>query len=254
MAISKGVETMLGRYVRVRVVNPVHSVNRHSGFTYELNYGLIEGKKHYDFVSSGAYIMGINHPVRTFDGRVIAVIRYRDGSPAEYVVAPKSTRFISHQVADAVKFALGDKDAVIECLYERSCGAIVYRFINDELRFLLIKNLRSANWGFPKGHVERGESNEDTARREVLEETGIHIKIMPDFSSKSEYTIHGRVEKSVTIFLAKAEDVHTIIQKEEIEDYAWLGFNKAMERLKFVNDRNMLKNANEYLIDCGIIA
>ena len=66
---------MLGKYVRVRVTNPIRSVNRQFGFVYQLNFGAIEGKKRYDSVSSGAYIMGINHPVRTFDGRVIAAIK-----------------------------------------------------------------------------------------------------------------------------------------------------------------------------------
>lgn len=243
---------MLGKYVRVRVTNPIHSVNGQRGFTYGLNYGVIEGKKHYDYVASGAYIMGINHPVRTFDGRVIAVIRHNDGSDPVYVVAPKSTRFINHQVEDAVSFAENENVKRIECLYERSCGAIVYRFIGGELMFLLIKNNRSANWGFPKGHVERGETNKDTARREVLEETGIHISILPDFASKSEYTIQGKVEKAVTIFLANTNDVNTKIQRDEIEDYAWLTYNKAMDRLKFSNDRNMLKSANEHLKTQGI--
>ena len=50
---------------------------------------------------------------------------------------------------------------------------------------------------------------EITAIREVLEETGIHIQILPQFASKSEYTIQGRVEKSVTIFLAKTKDTQT---------------------------------------------
>ncbi len=243
---------MLGKYVRVRVTNPIHSVNGQRGFTYGLNYGIIEGKKHFDYVSSGAYIMGINHPVRTFDGRVIAVIRHNDGTAPVYVVAPKSTRFINHQVEDAVSFAEEGRIKKLDCLYERSCGAIVYRFIGGELTFLLIKNSRSSNWGFPKGHVERGESNKDTAKREVLEETGIHITILPDFASKSEYTIQGRVEKAVTIFLAKTNDVNTKIQHEEIEDYAWLNYDKAMDRLKFSNDRNMLKNANDFLKTQGI--
>ncbi|MBR0112361.1 MAG: NUDIX domain-containing protein [Clostridia bacterium] len=243
---------MLGKYVRVRVTNPIHSVNGQRGFTYGLNYGIIEGKKHFDSTPSGAYIMGINHPVRAFDGRVIAVIRHNDGTPPAYVVAPKSTRFINHQVEDAVQFAEEGTIKKIDCLYERSCGAIVYRFIGGELVFLLIKNSRSSNWGFPKGHVERGETNKDTARREVLEETGIHITILPDFASKSEYTIQGKVEKAVTIFLAKTNDVNTKIQQEEIADYAWLNFNKAMDRLKFSNDRNMLKNANDFLKTQGI--
>ncbi len=245
---------MLGKFVRVRVTNPIHSVNGQRDFTYGLNYGVIEGKRHYDYVSNGAgaYIMGINHPVRTFDGRVIAVIRHNDGTPPAYVVAPKSTRFINYQVEDAVEFAEKGRIKRIECLYERSSGAIVYRFIGGELTFLLIKNNRSSNWGFPKGHIERGETTKDAARREVLEETGVHAIFLPDFASKSEYTIQGKVEKTVTIFLARTEDVDTKIQREEIEDYAWLNFRKAMDRLKFSNDRNMLKSANEFLKSKGI--
>ncbi len=245
---------MLGKYVRVRVTCPIHSVNSQFGFTYQLNYGLIEGKKRFDSVKYGAFIMGIDHPVRTFDGRVIAYIEPADDSKPFYVVAPKSMKFILNQIEDAVAFAPGCKECRISCLYERSCGAIVYRFINGGIRYLLIKNRRSSNWGFPKGHVERGETNEQTAIREVLEETGIHIKILPGFAHKAEYTIHGNVEKSVTIYLAKTDDVQTVIQREEIEDYVWLDFDKAMDTLKFINDKNILKSAREYLISAGIAA
>ena len=48
----------------------------------------------------------------------------------------------------------------------------MFRRINEEYRFLLIKNRRSNNWGFPKGHIEKGETEVATAKREVLEETG----------------------------------------------------------------------------------
>lgn len=244
---------MLGKYVRVRVTNPIRSVNRQFGFTYQLNFGAVEGKKRYDTVSSGAYIMGINHPVRTFDGRVIAIIKRNDGSPAVYVVAPKSMRFISYQIEDAIAFAESGREYKLECLYERSCGAVVFRNINGEIRYLLIKNRRSTHWGFPKGHVEKGESFEQTAAREVLEETGIHIRIIPQFASKSEYTIQGKVEKTVTIFLAGTSDTQTTIQREEIEDYIWLNYEKAMDTLRFINDRNILQNAHDFLLKEKII-
>ena len=222
---------MLGKYVRVRVTNPIRSVNRQFGFVYQLNFGAIEGKKRYDSISHGAYIMGINHPVRTFDGRVIAAIKRGDGSPTVYVVAPKSMRFISYQIEDAIAFAEKGRNYKLECLYERSCGAVVYRIINDEVRYLLIKNRRSTHWGFPKGHIQ----------------------ILPQFASKSEYTIQGRVEKSVTIFLAKTQDTQTTIQREEIEDYIWLNFDKAMDTLRFINDRNILQSAHDFLIDQHIL-
>ena len=87
----------------------------------------------------------------------------------------------------------------------------------------------------------------------MLEETGIHIQILPQFASKSEYTIQGRVEKSVTIFLAKTKDTQTTIQHEEIEDYIWLSYEKALETLRFINDRNILQSAHDYLVNQNII-
>ena len=121
------------------------------------------------------------------------------------------------------------------------------------IRFLLIKNRRSSHWGFPKGHVEQGENDFQTAYREVLEETGIRITIHPDFITKSQYTIQGKVEKNVNIFLAATQDTQTIIQKEEIEDYIWLGYEKALGKLRFETDRNTLAKAYEYLKNKKII-
>ncbi|MCR5150843.1 MAG: NUDIX domain-containing protein [Clostridiales bacterium] len=244
---------MLGKYVRVRVSNQIYSVNRQFGFTYELNFGIIESKNRFDNTHYGAYIMGVHHPVRSFDGRIIAAIKRSDGSPVVYIVAPKNMKFISYQINEAIAFAEGSRDYTLDCLYERSCGAVVYRIINNEVRYLLIKNKRASHWGFPKGHMEKGETPEQTAAREVLEETGIHIGILPGFAYKSEYTIKGKVEKAVTIFLACTQDVQTIIQQEEIEDYLWLNYSKAMNTLRFVNDKNILKNAKEYLENHGVI-
>lgn len=239
---------MLGKYARINITNPINSQDPNSGLIYELNYGTAENT---GAVKQYAYVFGIDHPVRNFDGRVVAVIT-RKNNEKVWVVAPKSTRFIVNDIKPAIEFAEGS-NCNIECLYESSCGAVVYRLINGEVRYLLIKNKRSANWGFPKGHIERGETKEDTARREVLEETGIHIQIIPGFISKSEYTIQGKVEKSVSIFVAKTSDTQTKIQHEEIEDYIWLNYPKAVKTLKFENDRSILEKANEFLIRIGEI-
>lgn len=239
---------MLGKYVRINVTNPVHSVNKQSGFEYLLNFGVVEGVKRFETPVAGAYIMGINHPVRNFDGRVIGVIRRDNSEAALLVVAPKSMDFIDNQIREAIAFAEGGNGYTLDCLYERSCGAIVYREINGETRFLLIKNKRSAHWGFPKGHMEKGETPPQTAIREVLEETGLHIEIVPEFESKSAYTIQNKVEKSVTIYLARTTETRTTIQREEIEDYIWLHYDKAMETLRFDNDRAILEKANEFLL------
>lgn len=243
---------MLGKYVRVRVTDPMHSVDSEKNFTYELNYGTVESGLDARSPVKGAYVMGVTHRVRIFEGRVIAVIKRKDMGGIILVVAPKSKRYIVHQIEDAIEFAEEKGSYDLSCLYEASCGAIVYRIINGEVRFLLIKNKRSANWGFPKGHMERGETEKETAYREVLEEAGIRIRFMPDFRYKSEYSIQGRIEKKVIIFLATTDDTSTIIQREEIEEYLWLKFDKAMNSLKFPNDKNLLRKANEYLERVGV--
>ena len=244
---------MRGKYVRIKVTHPIHSYSNEQGFTYELNYGEVEGAKQFNASVKGAFIMGINHPVRSFDGRVVGVVRYDGSNEIDWVVAPKSTRFINIDIANGIEFAVRDKKHTLECLYERSCGAVVYRNIGGMIRFLLIKNRRSSHWGFPKGHVEQGENDFQTAYREVLEETGIRITIQPDFITKSQYTIQGKVEKNVNIFLAATQDTQTISQKEEIEDYIWLGYEKALGKLRFENDRNILSKAYEYLKNKKII-
>lgn len=238
---------MLGKYMRVRVTNPKGSIDEASGNAYLLNYGAVESRLEPHSPVIGAYIIGINHPVKNFDGRVIGIIRRNGKKGVVLVVSPKSKRFIINDIKDGIDQTESIYGYSLECLYERSCGAIVFREILGEMRFLLIKNKRSTNWGFPKGHMEKGEDEYATARREVLEETGIHISIIEGFRYKSEYTIQGKIEKAVSIFLATTVDTHTIIQPEEIEDYVWLNFDKAIKKLRYANDKDILIRAKSFI-------
>jgi len=238
---------MLGNYVKVRVTTPYGYFDAHSKITYRLNYGQVESGLDPHSPVMGAFIMGINHPVKSFDGRVIATVKIPGVKGILIVVSPKSKRYIINDVRDALSFMYKKGSCQIDCLYERSCGAVIFRTINFKRHFLLIKNKRSANWGFPKGHVEDNETDEDTARREVLEETGLHINILPDFQCKSEYSIQGRVDKTVIIFLASTNDVNTVIQPEEIESFTWLTYEKALKKLNYENDRVILEKAKAYI-------
>ncbi len=238
---------MLGKFVKVRVTAPMYSYNNRFGFRYKLNYGIIDGPKTKKNTVQCAYIMGINHPVRNFDGRVIAIIRRLGGKGVVWVVAPKSTRFIVNDVKSAIEFAEGRRPYNIECLYETSCGAVIFRKEDGKTKFLLIRNKRSAHWGFPKGHIEPGETEEETAIREVLEETGLHVKILPGFAKKSDYTIQGKIEKSVTIFLAQTDETNYILQEEEIEEGGWFTFDEALETLNYENDKCILNDVKLFL-------
>ena len=239
---------MLGKYVRVKVTAPIHSKNEAEGFTYGLNYGVI------NYVTSRgrrrlkAFILGIDHPVSVFDGRVIA--SFEKNGETYYVVSPKSQRYIIHDVEAGLAFFHPEK---IRCYYERSCGAVVLRQVTGEDQYLVIKNKRSAHWSFPKGHVEKGETNEQTAKREVLEETGVHIKLVPGFQERSNYMIQNRINKTVIIFAAVTKDRKTFNQESEIEESAWLSYQDAWHRLKFENDRKILKGARDAFRARGLI-
>ncbi len=239
---------MLGKLIRVCVTEPV-GTSMPNGGIFRLNHGKPIGKFRASSPISGVLILGIDNPVKHFDGRVIAILRFRDNGEQKLIASPKSKRFIDWEIRRLISFYTKDRPFSLECYYEKSCGAVIYRHIGDTVRYLLIKNRRSSNWSFPKGHVEDGETLEETAKREVLEETGIRINIFPGFMSKSQYTIQNKIQKTVNIFVATTKDEQTRIQPEEIEDYIWLPYESAYNYLKFENDKAILKDAQTFLYD-----
>lgn len=239
---------MLGKLIRVCVTDPV-GTSMPDGGTFKLNFGKPIGKFRPSSPIKGVLILGIDNPVKHFDGRVIAVLRFRDTGEQTLIASPKSKRFIDWEIRRFIEFYTRNRPYSLECYYEKSCGAVIFRHIGETVRYLLIKNRRSSNWSFPKGHVEDGETLEETAKREVLEETGIHLDIFPGFVSKSQYTIQNKIQKTVHIFVGTTKDEQTSIQPEEIEDYIWLPFEGAYNCLKFENDKTILKDANDFLIE-----
>ena len=95
---------MLGKYVRVKITQPINSFNKQHGFKYELNYGIMHYNSKPGTELQWAYIMGINHAVRNFDGRVIAKIRRKNCQQA-FVVAPKRMKFIEIEIEKAIEHA-----------------------------------------------------------------------------------------------------------------------------------------------------
>lgn len=244
---------MLGKLIRVAVTEAVGTPLPDGG-VYKLNHGTPIGKFRPTTTISGVLILGIDNPVKHFDGRVIGILKFKDNGEQKLVAAPKSKRLIEWEIKKLISFYTANRPFVLECYYERSCGAVVYRNIGGTIRYLLIKNRRSSNWSFPKGHVEDGETLEETAIREVHEEAGIRIKIFPGFVSKSQYTIQNRIQKTVQIFAATTNDEQTRIQPEEIEDYIWLPFESAYNCLKFENDKAILKDTRDFLIENNYIS
>ena len=91
-------------------------------------------------------------------------------------------------------------------LHEKSCGAIVYRKYHGNTEILLIKHINSGHWSFPKGHVEGDETEEETAKREIMEETGIDVNLDTTFREIVSYSPRKDTQKIVVYFIGKAKN------------------------------------------------
>ena len=121
---------------------------------------------------------------------------------------------------------------------EKSIGAFLYKIENNKIFFLLIYSKRNREWGFPKGHANVGETELETARREIKEETGII-----DINFKKNKII----DKIVVYYIAKTNSDFIGCCDEEIDEGRWLEFKEAISCLKYNNQKNLLKEACRFI-------
>ncbi len=130
---------------------------------------------------------------------------------------------------------------------EKSCGAIVTKIIDSKTKILLIKHTNGGHWAFPKGHVEKNETEEETALREIFEETGIVAELDTNFREVCSYSPKKNVIKDVVYFGAHVIDGKVSAQKGEVEEIKWLGKKKALELISFEADKKILVSYIDYL-------
>ncbi|NLD60025.1 MAG: NUDIX domain-containing protein [Clostridiales bacterium] len=131
--------------------------------------------------------------------------------------------------------------------YEKSCGAVVFRQIGETWHVLLIRHERGHHISFPKGHVEPGENERQTAEREVLEETGIRVSVDMRFRAENRYMARPDVEKLVVFFVGIAGDQEPVAQQGEVAVAEWVDVDQAFERLTYEHDRRILRRALRYV-------
>lgn len=130
--------------------------------------------------------------------------------------------------------------------HEKSCGAVVYRKDGDGHLFL-IEHMRLGHFSLPKGHVEKGETEVQTARREIKEETNLDVSVDTGFRSVITYSPYPGIIKDVVFFLAEAVSEELINQECEVSGLTWLPFDEAVRTLTFESDRETLRKARDYL-------
>ena len=132
--------------------------------------------------------------------------------------------------------------------HEKSCGAVVFTRTDKGVRYLLIANLKGI-YGFPKGHVEAGETEEQTALREIREETGLRVTLVPGFRAVDEHLIPEKQDtmKQIVYFLAEYEGQEVAYQKEELSGAYLVSYEEAMGMFQFESSRRILTEANHFL-------
>jgi bis(5'-nucleosidyl)-tetraphosphatase len=112
--------------------------------------------------------------------------------------------------------------------------------------YLLVLDRHSRTWGFPKGHLEEGETEEQTAHRELGEETGITADILEGFRERISYIMPDSRRKTVTYFLGEARKTTVRLQQEELDDHAWLPYDEAYGRISFPDLKELLRKAEDF--------
>ena len=131
---------------------------------------------------------------------------------------------------------------------EISAGVILFRRAPQP--YYLLLHYESGHWDFPKGHIEAGEDAQETARRELKEETGIsEIRFLDGYKARLRYFFRQKgigIFKVVIYFLAETEQSEVTLSYEHI-GYGWLAYDAVLERLTFKNSRDLLIKAHEHL-------
>lgn len=132
----------------------------------------------------------------------------------------------------------------METVHERSAGGVVVR--GGEI--LLIAVAGGQRWQLPKGHVEEGESERETAVREVREETGVRGRALAPLPEIEYWFVQAgqRVHKRVAYFLLAYESgSERDYDPSEVSGAAWFPWSEAIERLTFDNERQVATAARE---------
>lgn len=195
-----------------------------------------------------AYVFSDEHLQYTAYGQVIATLKTKGSDETRLVINCDYKILYEPQIRHILKTISNLKISEIVCLYEKSCGALIFFRKRQGVRILLVKNHNGRYWSFPKGHMELGETEEQTAVREIKEETGLDVRLIEGFREVSDYCPYSNIKKRVVFFLAQSftDDVHE--QAEEIADHIWVDLQQARKYCTYDNDLRVIEKA-EILIN-----
>lgn len=223
------IREMLGRPVHVVVDRPIGYL--HGDIRYPVNYGYIPGIFAGDGEEQDVYILGVSEPVSVFDGWIVGTVRRKNDVEDKLVAAPEGMVFHQGQIAQAVHFQEQYFDYTIDSLFRKSCGVIPFRRREGDMEILLVFEEFSQCWSLPKGHMEAGENERQTALRELFEETGLTATLLPHLRVTEEYMVGPLTKKQVVYFPAEvAGEPRT--RPGEISRFRWIPLSRLTDCLR----------------------
>lgn len=134
----------------------------------------------------------------------------------------------------------------------RAAGLIIFRRAAAQIEYLLMQtSYGNHHWTPPKGHVDPGESDRETALRETQEEAGLKsqdFSLLEDFRKELKYTVKGNKPKTVVYWLAELSDPKSSVTlSEEHQDYRWLPLQEACSLAAFPEMIKVLKESEDHI-------
>ena len=225
------IEEYLGKTVNIIIDRPLGSAHpKFPALIYPVNYGYIPETIGGDGEEIDVYLLGVSEPVREYTAKIIGIIYREDDAEQKLVAAPDGVVLHQGEIAEAVHFQEQYFKTEVEGLYQKSCGAVVYREKGGVREYLCLLQAHSGSYSVPKGHMEAFETERQTAEREAREEAGIELSFIEGFRREMRYTVLETRKKTLVLFLAGCRG-EVKYDGREISEHRWLSLEEAKKCL-----------------------
>jgi bis(5'-nucleosidyl)-tetraphosphatase len=133
---------------------------------------------------------------------------------------------------------------------EYSAGIVLFLKENNNIEYLLL-HYYDSHWDFPKGKIDPGETKQQTAHRELLEETGLEAILKSTFEESISYIFCNRekqkTKKTVYFFVGELKEKKEVTLSHEHKNFVWLPFDAALEKLTYNDSKEILQKANFFI-------
>lgn len=153
-------KSYLGKTITIKIDRPIGYIHKKENYslTYPINYGYILGVLGGDGEELDVYLLGVDVPVSDYTGKIIGIVYRSNDVEDKLIMAPESVAFTQNEIKEQINFQEQYYETEIEALFQKSCGAVVFKRENGGIKILCLFQQRSQTYSVPKGHMEAFET------------------------------------------------------------------------------------------------